>query len=165
MFFAALWLSHQLFLLLSLSFNIALLILLIKKLIAFASLWSPFGESIWWRLLVVNFNEALSQRLICIIKPYKCFNCTGALQPPPQPHPLTTPPQPHPRHRPHPLATLVSDWLHWTTAASFKWLQFNSLQAASASVASANESHLNSCRTRPDIWLSHRARCTERFLN
>lgn len=59
--FGALWLSHQLFLLLSLWFNIALLILLIKKLIAFASLWSPFGESIWWRLLVVNFNEALSQ--------------------------------------------------------------------------------------------------------
>lgn len=45
--FGALWLSHQLFLLLSLWFNIALLIPLIKKLIAFASLWSPFGESIW----------------------------------------------------------------------------------------------------------------------
>lgn len=45
--FGALWLSHQLFLWLSLWFNIALLILLIKKLIAFASLWSPFGETIW----------------------------------------------------------------------------------------------------------------------
>lgn len=41
-------------------FNTALLILLIKKLIAFASLRAPFGESIWWRLLVVNFNDALS---------------------------------------------------------------------------------------------------------
>lgn len=164
-FCAALWLSHQLFLLLSLRFNIALLILLIKKLIAFASLWSPFGASIWWRLLVVNFNEALSQRLICIIKPYKCFNCTGASLPPPlppphYPHHINTPFPPSSFH-PHPLAALVSLWLRRTTGASFKWLQLNS----SASVASANEAHLNSCGTRPDIWLSHLAWRTERFPN